>query len=844
MKNEELFDKILTDIKNSQNGKTGRKVKTIFSFLGAKTTNSQKAIDAFEKGLEQYNLTIDKIVYYGMSQKDWINFSLKGVDANKQKNSEPKIVISSSNKIESAFNIPDDFLKYLFEFESDQEYERFQASLDSNSPIAIFLIPKKEDFYSSIVERVLSFEIIRKRQYKGDGAIIGNINQQDFSKRNDNLLESITQSPDSNLFNIWTGSDIHNFNQETMNNVILGESGKELIESEKFDAKFNQLALYSNKYYSNDQFFILFNCPSLEKIFQRKRMSNLDKIVEKVTQKLPYTFKLQCKFNSDGELAQSPDDRKSIINHFKILFEIPSYKSIEETGETDDIFNVFVEFQKAQMHAENQLIHKIEPAIFRSLNWGYESPEHIYLKYFAIKTLNKVYNYPIKSIISEGRESSAVEDINEDYNSRPDVKAESSELGSIIVEAETMRGKSYLTMIGEITTKGKGWTKNKNLKEVWLVVPGFEVARNYYQLQTSRSLIESELESIFEKKIKVKIFAPDYFSQKIFEVNLSNTYTPTFEIKSISKQTKPEQAKDSIHGLIKVKGLAEEKARLSELKELDEGQFNLGIGGILFYGLPGCGKTYLAKCFAEEIGWNFYSFSPADIQSKWIGESQKNIQDIFNQAKAKSPAILFIDELDSIAINRDNNSDATVHSDQKATVNQLLLEINNINEHNVLVIGATNFIKALDPAIRRSGRFDLKIPIFPPSHEERKEILKFYVANLNEELENRQVKESLRISETEFELLATKTKQYTSSDLEALLNRPRIDLILNKPNSSSVDRLLMEIEDFKNSGQLSLNINQVKEFINECKQNHINTQKLIDLKIEWDISESKIGYAN
>ena len=384
MKSEELFSKILTDIQNSKTGRTGRKAKTIFSFLGAKTTNSQKAIDAFNLGLKHYNLkTTDNEVYYGMSYKNWITFELKGLGTKKRQIPVSKVIPSMEDSPEPAFKIPDDFLRYLFEFESDPEYERFQASLDSKFPVAIFLIPKKDDFYSSIVERVLSFEIIRKRQYEGDGgSIIGNTNQQDFSKRNDDPSQDLNF--EGNMLNIWTKSDIHNFTQETMNNVILGESGKELIESEKFDRQFNQLALYSNKYYSNDQFFILFNCPSIEKINQQKRMHNLDKIVDKVTQKLPYTFRLQCKFSNDSELVDNPNIRKEIINHFKILCEIPSYQATEETGERDDIFNVFVEFQKAQMQAESQLIHKFDPALFSKLTWGYESDEHKYLKYFAV----------------------------------------------------------------------------------------------------------------------------------------------------------------------------------------------------------------------------------------------------------------------------------------------------------------------------------------------------------------------------------------------------------------------------------------------------------------------------
>lgn len=832
MKNEELFTKILIDIQNSQTGKTGRKAKTIFSHLGAKTTNSQKAINIFTQGMEEYGLSCDKEVYFGMSSKDWINFTLKGSIAKKQSPEKIPVPPVKMEK-EPSIKVPDDFFKNLFEFESDQEYERFQASLDSNSPIAIFLIPKKEDFYSGIVERVLSFEIIRKRQYQGIGAQIGNIKQRDFSPISSDLPDGII--PDTNQINIWTGSDIHIFNQETMNNVILGESGKELIESEKFDNQFNQLALYSNKYFSNDQFFILFTCPSLEKIYQQKRMPNLDKIVDKVTQKLPYTFKLQCKYNDDQELAQNPEVRQSIINHFKILFEIPSYHSTEESGDIDEIFNVFVEFQKAQMQAENQLLHKIDADIFAILNWGYESPEHVYLKYFAINTLHRTYKYPIGSIVTEGSETVKDGSTADVHTSRPDVKADSPNLGTILVEAETLRGKSHLVMIGEITTKALGWANIKNFKELWLVVTGFEVARNYYQLQTAQHLISSELKRILGKEIKVKVFTPDYYAHKLFEVDLSSTYSPTFIIPKKGKHSMTLVEKPHFEGLNNVKGLVEEKARLIQLKELYEGQHNLGIGGILFYGLTGCGKTYLAKCFAEEIGWNFYSFSPADLQSKWIGESQRNIRNIFNQAKAKSPAILFIDELDSIAFSRITDANVSIHSDQKATINQLLIELNNIGDHNVLVIGATNLIKTLDPAIKRSGRFDMKIPIFPPNKEERKEILQFYISKLNAELKSKEIKEKLTLSATDFETIAEKTKQFTSSDIKSLINNVRIVMILQRSSTPAMDRILTEVDTYRNLGLLSVTDEQVKEFVGECQQNSIQTRKLDDLKEEWGI---------
>ncbi len=408
------------------------------------------------------------------------------------------------------------------------------------------------------------------------------------------------------------------------------------------------------------------------------------------------------------------------------------------------------------------------------------------------------------------------------------------------MEAETMRGKDYIRMTNQIITKGNGWKGLKNFSELWLLFPGFEIARNYYQIQKSVELIKNELSIKFNKNITLKVFSPDLLNQNITEISFDKIYNPTFKITARSKAVHKTQQKPKL-GFEKVKGLKEEKQRLSELKALSESNTNIGIGGILLYGLPGCGKTHLAKSFAEELGWNFYSFSPADITSMWIGQGQQNVKDIFKQAKAKSPAILFIDELEAVAFSREVNTGFGAHSDQKATINQLLVEMNNIDEHQVLVIGATNFIKGLDPAIRRTGRFDLKIPIFPPNYEERKEIIRFYLDKLNAELSEKQ-KQTIILTNDDLDLLADKTKQFSSSDIEAIFNQPRIDLLLDKANANTIERLLSVIEEVRNFG-LSINKNQVLKFIEECEQDQIKSHKLEQLKQDWEITTSKIGFS-
>jgi AAA+ superfamily predicted ATPase len=625
-----------------------------------------------------------------------------------------------------------------------------------------------------------------------------------------------------------------------MASVLLGESGKELIESEKFEQQFNQLAFYSNKYYSesNDQFFILFKCPAYHKIEKQVKIEHLDNLINKVSAKLPYTFKLKCKYRNEIELNEAINLKRQIINHFKILFEIPQLV----VDENETLFDLYIDLQKAQLQAENQLFLNFEPESFQILNFGYESDEHIYLKYLAIQVLkSKPYNIPLQNIKAEVFEQSIDELTLDLSKSRPDLSSFYNN-SSIVVEAETMRGKDFLKLTNEIIEKSYGWKGMQNFNELWLVFPGFEIARNYYQIQKCLELVNKDFLTQFKRKIIIKVFCPDLLNFSLIEVDFANIYTHTFEV---SKKTRAYKSVDKPAikrlGLQEVKGLQEEKTFLLELKSLIDNDSNIGIGGILFYGLPGCGKTYLAKSFAQELGWNFYTFSPADIATGLIGLAQKHVKDIFKQARAKSPSILFIDELDSIAFSRDNNDGLTVHSDQKATINQLLIELNNNEEHQVLVIGATNFLKTLDPAVKRTGRFDLKIPIYPPNKIERKEMLEFYGEKLNVELQKKG-KQTLTLSSADFGYIATKTARFTSSDIKTIFKRPRIDLLLNKPEVNGLERIDKEVENMINTGQLSLRTEQVKSFITECEQNGVKSSKLEELKLEWGISANKIGF--
>ncbi|MGC8631043.1 MAG: CDC48 family AAA ATPase [Thermoprotei archaeon] len=149
--------------------------------------------------------------------------------------------------------------------------------------------------------------------------------------------------------------------------------------------------------------------------------------------------------------------------------------------------------------------------------------------------------------------------------------------------------------------------------------------------------------------------------------------------------------------------------------------------GILLYGPPGTGKTLLAKAIANETNSNFFTINGPEIMSKFYGESEERLRDVFNNAEARPPSIIFIDEIDAIAPKREDVSGEV----EKRVVAQLLTAMDGLKSRgNVVVIGATNRIDAVDPALRRPGRFDREIETGIPDNKGRREILQVHTRNM------------------------------------------------------------------------------------------------------------------
>jgi len=248
-------------------------------------------------------------------------------------------------------------------------------------------------------------------------------------------------------------------------------------------------------------------------------------------------------------------------------------------------------------------------------------------------------------------------------------------------------------------------------------------------------------------------------------------------------------------------GLHEELQRIREMVELPlkhpELFRHLGIEppkGVILWGPPGCGKTLIAKAIANETGAHFISINGPEIMSKFYGESEARLREIFKEAEENAPSIIFIDELDAIAPKR---SEVTGEVERRV-VSQLLTLMDGLKSRGqVIVIGATNRIDAVDPALRRPGRFDREIRIGVPDRNGRKEILQIHTRRMP------------LADDVDLDELANITHGFTGADLAALCREaamnalrrflPKIDLEKETIPAEVLEELRVTREDFMNA---------------------------------------------
>ena len=216
--------------------------------------------------------------------------------------------------------------------------------------------------------------------------------------------------------------------------------------------------------------------------------------------------------------------------------------------------------------------------------------------------------------------------------------------------------------------------------------------------------------------------------------------------------------------------------------------------GVLLHGPPGCGKTLLAKAVANETNVHFISISGPEIMSKYYGESEQRLRRLFEEAEENAPSIIFIDELDSIAPKRGEVTGEV----EKRVVAQLLALMDGLQSRGkVVVIGATNRVNAIDPALRRPGRFDREIEIGVPNRDDRYEILRIHTRGVPLE------------EDVDLKKLAELTHGFVGADLEALVKEaamkalrrilPEIDIDAEVIPAEVLEKLVVSMDDFMNA---------------------------------------------
>ncbi|MBO8181983.1 MAG: CDC48 family AAA ATPase [Archaeoglobus sp.] len=240
--------------------------------------------------------------------------------------------------------------------------------------------------------------------------------------------------------------------------------------------------------------------------------------------------------------------------------------------------------------------------------------------------------------------------------------------------------------------------------------------------------------------------------------------------------------------------------------------------GVLLYGPPGTGKTLIAKAVANEVDAHFITLSGPEIMSKYYGESEQRLREIFEEAKENTPAIIFIDELDSIAPKREEVTGEV----ERRVVAQLLALMDGLESRGeVIVIGATNRPDAIDPALRRPGRFDREIEIGVPDREGRYEILQIHTRSMP-------LAEDVDLNE-----LAELTVGFVGADLEALAKEAAMHAIRKMLETGKID---IEVEEIPSEVLESIKVTR-EDFLEALKNIEPSAMRevLVEVpNVRWD----------
>ena len=245
------------------------------------------------------------------------------------------------------------------------------------------------------------------------------------------------------------------------------------------------------------------------------------------------------------------------------------------------------------------------------------------------------------------------------------------------------------------------------------------------------------------------------------KVERQSTQRKIFSNVSGQETLKISVVKKKGNGFAAIAGMEDLKQRLREevIEPLNNPEeykrYGVSIpNGMLLYGPPGCGKTFFAKHFAEEVGFNFMCITPATLKSRYVNATQENISNMFKEAEQHAPTIIFIDEINELVPSRESD----VHEMSRSAVNEMLAQMDRTGERGIFVIGATNYPHMIDSAMLRAGRLEYKYYIGVPDRESRKALFVLYLSNRPYDFG------------LDYDELAKLTKNYVSADIHLIVN--------------------------------------------------------------------------
>lgn len=348
-------------------------------------------------------------------------------------------------------------------------------------------------------------------------------------------------------------------------------------------------------------------------------------------------------------------------------------------------------------------------------------------------------------------------------------------------------------MVATEYIKEKSWAKaEEHLKFILQYEPGdtqakFQLAEVYYQQKAFSTaiivleeLLDSKPDNVFQKILYCRCLLKDGSVGEARDTYMEIIrLDPKFEDAELDKefrvtgQSSESESDDDF--LERTLGMQKPSVKFSDVGGMEEVKKEIELkiikpfqhpelykaygkkvgGGILLYGPPGCGKTHIARATAGEVNANFLSVGINDVLDMWIGNSEKNLHNIFEVARQNAPCVLFIDEVDALGANRSEMRGASGRN----VINQFLSELDGVDVDNegVLILAATNSPWHMDPAFKRPGRFDRMIFVSPPDQPARSSILEIMLKDKPTE-------------NIDLEKVAKRTPEFSGADLKALID--------------------------------------------------------------------------